>query len=690
MTKDYLFEIGVEEMPAHVVTRSVKQLASRTKKFLEENGLTFGEIDTYSTPRRLTVLVHDLAEKQADIDEIKKGPAKRIAQDENGNWTKAAEGFARGQGLTADDIYFEDFKGTQYAYVHVQKSGKLAKDILLGMDQVVKAMTFPTKMRWSHYDFEFIRPLHWLVSLLGSEIVPVKILDITAGRKTQGHRFLGDSVVLASADDYETALKRQFVIADAAERKAMIKKQIANLVEQHHWQVKLDPSLLEEVTNLVEYPTVFAGSFDKQYLQIPDEVLITSMKDNQRYFEVYDQDGNLINHFIAVRNGNEQYLNNVIAGNEKVLVARLDDAQFFFDEDKKYPLQHFVDRLQNVSFHDKIGSMAEKMLRTKIIGDWLGKQFGFNAETMQDFDRAADLYKFDLVTAMVGEFAELQGVMGMHYARLAGEKEDVALAIKEHYLPSSAEGDLPATKVGALLSIADKLDTIITFFGAGMIPSSSNDPYALRRSAYGIVRILLAQNWSLDFSEALPTLVSAVAGKTPAKLPKDKDSEQEIADFIRGRVKQYLQTRDYQYDVIDAVLASSQQDPQHILQAAKVLQDHHDDADFKPVVESLTRINNILAKGKFTGSTAVDAKLFSDESEQALADAVNQLQKLDATDLDQLYAGFVALQPVIDRYFKANMIMDKDLEVRHNRLAQLAAVSELADRMGDLSKLVIK
>lgn len=690
MTKDYLFEIGVEEMPAHVVTRSVQQLARRTKKFLKENGLSFGDVDTYSTPRRLTVLVHDLAEKQADVDEVKKGPAKRIAQDQDGNWTKAAQGFARGQGLTTDDIYFQDYKGTQYAYVHVQKTGKSAKEILLGIDQVVKAMTFPTKMRWGNYDFEFIRPLHWLVSLLGSDIVPVKILNITAGRKTQGHRFLGDSVVLASADDYETALKRQFVIADAAERKAMIKKQISNLVEEHHWQVKLDPSLLEEVNNLVEYPTVFAGSFDKKYLQMPPEVLITSMKDNQRYFEVYNQDGDLLNHFIAVRNGNEKYLHNVIAGNEKVLVARLDDAQFFFDEDRRYPLQHFVDRLKNVSFHDKIGSMAEKMLRTKLIGDWLGQQFGFDAETMADFDRAADLYKFDLVTAMVGEFAELQGIMGMHYARLAGEKEDVALAIKEHYMPTSAEGSLPTSKIGSLLSIADKLDTIIAFFGAGMIPTSSNDPYALRRSAYGIVRILLAQKWSLDFSQALPALVKAVAGKTPAKLPKSSDQEQAIASFIRDRIKQYLQSHDYQYDVIDAVLASSQQDPQHILAAAQVLQEHHDDADFKPVVESLTRINNILAKGKFNGQTTVDAKLFHDQSEQALYDATVQLQTSSQQKPAQLYAGFVSLQPLIDRYFEINMIMDKDPKIRQNRLAQLGAVRTLAKQMGDLSKLVIK
>ncbi|MCP9330142.1 glycine--tRNA ligase subunit beta [Lactobacillus kefiranofaciens] len=687
MAKDYLFEIGTEEMPAHVVPRSVKQLADRTRKFLKENGLKFKDIKTFSTPRRLTILVEDLAEKQDDIDEVKKGPAKKIAQDKDGNWTKAAQGFARGQGMTTDDIYFEELKGTEYAYVHVQKEGKKASDILLGMSDIVKAMTFPTKMRWDSNDFEFVRPIHWLVSLFGNDVIPVKILDITAGRKTEGHRFLGDSVVLANADDYEDALKDQYVIADAEERKDMIVNQMNELVKQNNWEIKPDRDLLEEVTYLVEYPTVFAGSFDKKYLNIPDEVLITSMKDNQRYFEVYDENGKLINHFIAVRNGNKDYLDNVISGNEKVLVARLDDAQFFYDEDRKYPLSHFVDRLKNVSFHDKIGSMAEKMQRVRMIGDYLAKRWNLPESVITDFDRASELYKFDLVTQMVGEFAELQGVMGMHYARLAGENEDVAVAIKEHYIPTTAEGELPTTTVGSLLSIADKIDTILTFFGAGMIPTSSNDPYALRRYAYGIVRILLNEKWSLPFNEVLPEIIKMLNGVTPAKLPKG-DADQEIADFIRDRVKQYLQKNKFKYDIIDAVLASSQQDPSQILAAANVLQLHHDDDEFKPVVESLTRIDNILKKAKFKGGIEVDESLFDDNSEKELYVGVQNLQ--DIEDLADLYQGFVQLQPVIDQYFDTNMIMAKDENVKNNRLAQLSVVSELADRLGDLSKLVIK
>ena len=688
MAKDYLFEIGTEEMPAHVVERSVKQLAEKTSKFLKENGLKFKSIKTFSTPRRLTILVEELSEKQADIDEIKKGPAKKIALDQDKNWTRAAQGFARGQGMTTDDIYFEELKGTEYAYVHVQKEGKKATDILLGMSDIVKAMTFPTKMRWDSHDFEFVRPIHWLVSLYGNEVVPVKILDITAGRKTEGHRFLGDSVVLANSSDYEDALKDQFVIVDSTKRRTMIVDQMNKLVKKNNWQIKPDKSLLEEVTNLVEYPTVFTGSFDKKYLEMPKEVLITSMKDNQRYFEVYDQDDKLINHFIAVRNGNKDYLENVVSGNEKVLVARLDDAQFFYDEDRKYPLSHFVQKLDNVSFHDKIGSMSEKMKRVRIIGDFLANKWQLNDQVVKDFDRASQLYKFDLVTQMVGEFAELQGVMGKHYAKLAGEKDDVADAIEEHYMPTTSEGELPQTTVGSLLSVADKLDTIITFFAAGMIPTSSNDPYALRRYAYGIVRILLNQKWSLPFNEFLPEIVSALENKTPAKLPKKAEQEEEISSFIRDRIKQYLQKNNYKYDIIDAVLASSQQDPIQILAAAKVLQLHHDDDKFKPVVESLIRINNILQKAKYKGQNIVKTELFENDTETELADGVSSLSKVN--DLSKLYDGFVKLQPVIDLYFETNMIMDKNEAIKNNRLAQLNGIAQLAKRLGDLSKLVIK
>lgn len=688
MTKNYLLEIGLEEMPAHVVTPSIKQLTQKVTKFLKEQGLDFKNIKPFSTPRRLTLLVEGLSEQQADVDLVQKGPAQKIAQDKDGNWSKAAIGFANSQQMTVDEIYFEDLKGTSYAYIHVQKKGKTAQEILPELAGVIKSLTFPTRMRWASNDFEYIRPIHWIVSLLDDVVVPFTVVDVVAGRQTKGHRFLGDPIVLARATDYEEALKNEFVIADAADRKAIIVSQINELAEANNWQINLDQSLLEEVTNLVEFPTTFAGSFAEKYLAIPEEVLITSMKDNQRYFEVRDQDGKLLNHFISVRNGNKDHIENVIAGNEKVLVARLDDAKFFYKEDQKFPISHFVDRLATVSFHDKIGSMAEKMQRVQKIGQLLAQKFALPEQSLADFNRASEIYKFDLVTGMVGEFAELQGIMGQHYAKLAGENDAVSLAIKEHYQPVTAESDLPTSKVGALLAVADKLDTIITFFGAGMIPTSSNDPYALRRYAYGVVRILLKQKWALDFQTVLPELIAVLEGMTPAPLPKMGEDTTQIASFIRDRVKQYLQVNDYRYDVIDAVLASIQQDPLKINQAAAVLEKHHEDAEFKPVVEALTRINNILKKAKLSGSNEINTAIFENDSELELANATSELK--ETTDFEALYEEFVNVRPIIEAYFNENMIMAEDEAVKTNRLTQLNILNKLSHQLGDLSQLVIK
>lgn len=688
MTKNYLLEIGLEEMPAHVVTPSIKQLTQKVTKFLKEQGLDFKNIKPFSTPRRLTLLVEGLSEQQADVDLVQKGPAQKIAQDKDGNWSKAAIGFANSQQMTVDDIYFEDLKGTSYAYIHVQKKGKTAQEILPELAGVIKSLTFPTRMRWASNDFEYIRPIHWIVSLLDDVVVPFTVVDVVAGRQTKGHRFLGDPIVLARATDYEEALKNEFVIADAADRKAIIVSQINELAEANNWQINLDQSLLEEVTNLVEFPTTFAGSFAEKYLAIPEEVLITSMKDNQRYFEVRDQDGKLLNHFISVRNGNKDHIENVIAGNEKVLVARLDDAKFFYEEDQKFPISHFVDRLATVSFHDKIGSMAEKMQRVQKIGQLLAQKFALPEQSLADFNRASEIYKFDLVTGMVGEFAELQGIMGQHYAKLAGENDAVSLAIKEHYQPVTAESDLPTSTVGALLAVADKLDTIITFFGAGMIPTSSNDPYALRRYAYGVVRILLKQKWALDFQTVLPELIAGLEGMTPAPLPKMGEDTTQIASFIRDRVKQYLQVNDYRYDVIDAVLASIQQDPLKINQAAAVLEKHHEDAEFKPVVEALTRINNILKKAKLSGSNEINTAIFENDSELELANATSELK--ETTDFEALYEEFVNVRPIIEAYFNENMIMAEDEAVKTNRLTQLNILNKLSHQLGDLSQLVIK
>lgn len=690
MANSYLLEVGVEEMPAHVVTPSIHQLHERVAKYLKEQRIDFTEIQEFATPRRLALLIHGLSDQQPDIDESVKGPAKKIAQDKDGNWTKAAIGFTRGQGASVDDIEFKEVKGTEYVFVEKHIAGKPVAEVLAGLPEVITSMTFPTLMKWGYHNLQFIRPIRWLVSLLNDQVVPFKILDVEAGRQTQGHRFLGHPVDIATADDYEQTLHDDFVIADQTKRKALIKEQITEIINQHQWQIDWDADLLEEVNNLVEWPTAFAGSFDEKYLALPEPVLITSMKDNQRFFCLRDQDGRLLPHFISVRNGNREHLDNVIKGNERVLVPRLEDAQFFYDEDQKVTIDQYVERLKKVSFHDQISSMADKMARTAIIADLLGEKLNLSSEERADLSRAAQIYKFDLTTQMVGEFAELQGVMGEIYAKLFGEKADVAAAVREHYMPTSAEGALPETKIGAILAIADKLDSIFSFFGAGMIPSGSNDPYALRRQAYGIVRIVADRQWHLPLLDMQATVADQIQ-KSGMKLKFDylKNADQ-VKSFFMDRLKQFFAGQKLRHDIIDAVTKTNQVDLVNILAAADVINAQKDDDGFKDDIEALTRVIRIAQKGQSTAKT-VDPSLFQNPSEAKLHDAVDQLQSRFADlKMTEALQQLRVLAPVITEYFDENMIMDKDPQVKNNRLAQLHQIADMTQVFGDLDQLIVK
>lgn len=692
MAHSYLLEIGLEEMPAHVVTPSIKQLHERVAQYLKEQRIDFAKIQEFATPRRLALLITGLADKQPDINESVKGPAKKIAQDADGNWTKAAIGFTRGQGVSVDDIEFKEIKGVEYVYVEKHVDGKPVAEVLPGLKDVIEAMNFPTMMKWGRHSLQFVRPIRWLVSLLDDEIVPFSILDVTAGRMTRGHRFLGHDVEIKHAEDYEAELNNDFVIANQKQRKNLIKSQIDEILAENDWIIDWDEDLLEEVNNLVEWPTSFAGSFDEKYLVLPEEVLITSMKDNQRFFCVRDHEGKLLPHFIAVRNGNSKYLENVIKGNERVLVPRLEDAKFFYEEDQKITIDQYVARLKKVSFHDKISSMYDKMGRTAVLAKLLGQKLNLSDEELADLDRAAHIYKFDLTTQMVGEFAELQGIMGEIYAKLFGEKDDVAAAIKEHYMPISAEGELPAGKIGAILAIADKLDSIISFFAVDMIPSGSNDPYALRRQAYGIVRIVAARGWHLpvmgmadEFAEAL-----AAQGLTP-EFDVSHNADQVHAFFL-DRLKQFFNTQDLRYDVIDAVVDTKSADIANVLAAAETLDAHKDDDGFKEDVEALTRVLRIAKKADFKdGVPAVDPAKFQNPSETELFDLVASLdKKWDAQTLAQNFADLRAMAPVITNYFEENMIMDKDESIRSNRLALLQQLADDVYALGNLDKLIVK
>ena len=691
MANTYLLEVGVEEMPAHVVTPSIKQLHKRVADYLKDERISFDEIKEYATPRRLALLISGLADKQPDVDESVKGPAKKIAQDADGNWTKAAIGFSRGQGASVDDIEFKDVKGVEYVFVEKHIAGKPVTEVLKNLPAVITSMNFPTLMKWGYNNLQFIRPIRWLVSLLNDQVVPFKILDVEAGRTTRGHRFLGHNIDLQNASDYADELYKEFVIVDPAKRKQVINDQIDAIVEEHNWVIDKDADLLEEVTNLVEWPTAFAGSFDKKYLVLPDEVLITSMKDNQRFFCLRDHDGNLLPNFIAVRNGNKEHLENVIKGNERVLVPRLEDAKFFYEEDQKLTIDQYVERLKRVSFHDKISSMYDKMQRTAVIAQLIGKRLNLTDDELADLDRAAHIYKFDLTTQMVGEFAELQGIMGGIYARIFGEKDDVALAIREQYMPISAEGELPQSKLGAILAIADKLDSILSFFAVDMIPSGSNDPYALRRQAFGIVRIINVRGWHLSLLGIQPALIKALAA---ANVETSFDLNKNIAavrQFFLDRVKQFFSGEKLRHDIIDTVTDTQNDDIEGIFEAATAIDQHKDDPDFKDGIEALTRVIRIAKKGDKNAAKEVNPDLFENPSEQKLYDAVNDVEgQFDDRTVAENFTALRELSPVITEYFDENMIMDKNEAVRNNRLAQLGILARLARIMGNLNDLIVK
>ena len=679
MAKNLLVELGLEELPAYVVTPSEKQLGDRMAAFLNEKRLAFEGIQTFSTPRRLAVRVSGLADEQTDLTEDFKGPSKKIALDADGNFTKAAQGFVRGKGLTTDDIEFREVKGEEYVYVTKHEAGKAAKEVLIDIPEILSAMTFPVNMHWANNTFEYIRPVHTLTVLLDDEALDLDFLDIHSGRVSRGHRFLGHETEIASADSYEEDLRRVFVIADAKERQDMIVNQIKDIEKVQNVQVEIDDELLNEVLNLVEYPTAFMGSFDTKYLEVPEEVLVTSMKNHQRYFVVRDQAGKLMPNFISVRNGNAEYLENVIKGNEKVLVARLEDGEFFWREDQKLKIADLVAKLDNVTFHEKIGSLSEHMKRSKVIAAYLAEKAGASAEESKALARAAEIYKFDLLTGMVGEFDELQGIMGEKYALLAGEDAAVATAIREHYLPNSADGDLPETKVGALLALADKLDTILSFFSVGLIPSGSNDPYALRRATAGVVRIMDAFGLKIPMDELIDNLYALSFDSLTY------EHKAEVMDFIRARVEKMM-SKSVSKDIKEAVLAGSNFVVAEMIEAADALVEASKAADYKAAVESLSRVFNLAEKTP--ADVTVDASLFENDEEKALAQAAAELN-LSGSASDKL-AQLFALSPVIDKFFDNTMVMVDNEAVKNNRLAILAELTAKASSVAAFNKLNTK
>ncbi|WP_336989520.1 glycine--tRNA ligase subunit beta [Bacillus infantis] len=687
--RDLLLEIGLEEMPARFVTDSINQLASKVEKWLEEKKVPHGGISAFSTPRRLAVLVKDVSETQEDIHEEAKGPARKIAQNEAGEWSKAAIGFSRGQGMDVDDIYFKEINGIEYAHVNKFIKGAETASILPELKDIAESLTFPKNMRWADRDMRYVRPIKWIMALFGQDVIPFEIAGVPASNWTLGHRFLGEKVELTEPAEYEKSLLGQFVLVNAEERKSGIRSQIERLAEENNWVIPVDEDLLEEVTNLVEYPTAFFGKFEEEFLEIPEEVLITSMKEHQRYFPVKSAEGKLLPYFVTVRNGDHNHLEQVAKGNEKVLRARLADAAFFYQEDQKMDIESALQKLGSIVYHEEIGTLAEKVERVRKLANELAESLSLNPEEKKTVDRAAEISKFDLVSQMVYEFPELQGFMGEKYAAQKGEDAAVAKAINEHYMPRNAEDSAPESNEGAVLAVAEKLDTISSFFAIGMIPSGSQDPYALRRQAAGIVQILAVKGWKLELEEVIKKSLALVKESGVGK----KEEEQvydELLSFFKLRIKHTLQERSIRYDIIDAVLSGKIGSMASLIKRAEVLNAHKGEDGFKESMEALSRVLNIASKAEHPA--AVDQGLFENKEETELYSRFLEVSAKigNGVEEEEYYMLLVSMRPEIGAYFENTMVMADNTALKENRLSMMAEIASLIQAFAKVNEIVVK
>lgn len=685
--RDLLLEIGLEEMPARFISASIQSLKEKMEAWLAEKQLGYASVQAFSSPRRLALLVTDLDESQQDMEEEAKGPAKRIALNEAGEWSKAAAGFTRGQGLTVEDIYFKEINGVEYAHVKKFIKGKQTSELLSELKELILSLTFPKNMRWANNELRYIRPIKWLIALFGEEIIPFSITNVETSNQSRGHRFLGGEIVFQNPSDYEKKMLAQYVMVNAAERKEAIVSQIKKLEEENNWIIPIDEDLLEEVTNLVEYPTALYGTFDESYLELPTEVLITSMKEHQRYFPVKSKEGKLLPYFVTVRNGDHQHLDKVARGNEKVLRARLADAAFFYKEDQKLAIDDLLKKLDAIVYHEEIGTLAEKVARVRLLASKLADELQLTSEEKQDVDRAAQIAKFDLVTNMVYEFPELQGLMGERYAIQKGEKASVANAINEHYMPRHADDETAPSNVGAVLALAEKLDTIVSFFSIGLVPTGSQDPYALRRQATGIVQTLIDKNWNIPIEQLVELAIQAIENVS-------KVSGQELVDsvlsFFKLRVKYILQEQGIRYDMIDAVLAEKIGGAASVLRKAKVLELHKDDANFKEGIEALSRIINI--SNKAVTVSAVDSSLFENEYESDLYNRFTAVKEKINTKVEEkeYFELLFSLQEAISAYFDHTMVMADNEKIKENRLNLMAEIAAYIKGFASVNEIIVK
>ena len=682
MAKDLLFEIGAEEIPAGFMPNILGQLKQLAETKLNDAHLPFESIATYGTPRRLALIVKGLADTSAEISERHKGPSASIAYDADGNATKAAIGFARGKGLDVADLVVED----GYIYAETKTAGVPAKDIVTDMlPQLITGLNFPKSMHWGNLDAKFVRPVRWLVALLDEEVIPVEFATVKSGNVTRGHRFLGaDEITIKNAASYVDTLKENFVMVDQDARRELISKQLHDIAASKNASIVWDDDLLEEINYLVEWPTALCGGFEESYLALPDAAIITPMKDHQRYFPLVDQDGKLLPMFLTVRNGSDHSIEVVQAGNERVLRARLDDAKFFFNEDRKKPLIDRQDGLTKIVFQEGLGNLADKTERLLTLGRVFSEECELHEDARVVLERATELAKTDLTTGMVTEFTELQGVMGKEYALLDGESPEVAEAIFEQYLPRFAGDVLPQTEAGKVLSIIDKIDNIVATFSRGLIPTGSQDPYALRRQTIGILNILLNSEWNISLR---PIIVESM---NLLNVPAEKQDELlgQVEEFITLRLKNIFLDREVPHHVIDLLLSNNELSVADAEGLVKALLANRIDENVE-LVQAFTRMYNLVKDVTYTG---VDESLLKEDAERALYEAATKASEAsidawDNNDYDAVVAVPAILVPAINKFFEDVMVMDKDEAIKANRLQLVRLAYSVMAIIGDISAL---
>mgnify|MGYP002514700404 FL=1 len=685
---DLLLEIGLEEVPAKFMPPALAELKQMAETQLNEQRISYDEVVTYGTPRRIALVVKNIADKQQDLEEEAKGPAVKAAYDAEGNPTKAAMGFARGQGVDVADLYQKEVNGGLYVFATKKAAGVPTSEVLPELlPQLVTGIHFPKPMRWGFTELRYARPIRWIVALHGDKVVPFSLEDITSGNVSRGHRYLGtDNLVIPCAEDYLTVMEKDFVIADQARRQAMILEQIQKLADDVEGTVQIDEDLLEEVLYLVEYPTALMGNFNPSYLMIPEELVITPMKEHQRYFPVL-KGHHLLPKFVTVRNGGAEHLEIVQAGNEKVLEARLADAKFFYDEDLKINLADNVEKLKTIVFQEKLGTIYEKMQRvqkgTAVISDLLLLGEDVKERAM----RAAFLAKADLVSNVVYEFPELQGIMGYKYAYAQGEHPLTSKAIAEHYMPKNADDEIPLTFEGLVCSMADKMDTIVGCFAAGIEPTGSQDPYALRRQAAGICSMILGRSVLVS----LTALIEQAINNYPAEIVGDKDALcKRVYEFFEQRIRNVLNDKGYRYDVIEAVVTCGYDNLTETLLRAEALNKMQATDTFAKVLTAFTRANNLAKKAE---GSEVNAEYLVEEVEKQLWNDVQFAETAIANQVqDRLYAEALTvistLEESISAFFDGVMVMDENENIKNNRLALLVRVSALSNKIADLTKIV--